>query len=460
MDFLTALPVDLLYNVGLHIPTTRDLFSLSLANQYSRNSLNVPILFKWRLENNGWDVALWEKNYTLENLDERKSEGSQWFKIDYIHSCLEELFEHAITDDSTITLLPTAGNAGSVNPSTNQGDEILRWLEDLSRFLPAVLLHHTSRNIPRLTQVKYWPVWNTILRTADELCSAPHLPTFGHGVLNTSDPIKAQSDIPRQLARETLDLLALGLATVFHSAESTQLLEMHGSVNLSKVIDGFSRSPGLFGGMLRASRSDIRLYRRTVSSQLSSVLVASSFLRLKLLVERARPEVIASNSRSILPPSPPLPSPDIANFRWIDIIDPQTRHTGFLISILDVLNVGETPWCGYYTQIGQFDPPMRMSLRRSPTNGTNSIAFHGSGSDHVGGFSIQGNIELASGLLEAKKTYTPTAGSHQWSWSGLVTPFGLVGRWGSPEVNDLPGGSGWWWIWPAQWAPRPKVGGK
>lgn len=134
MDFLTALPPDLLHKIALHVPATRDLFSLSLVSRCSRNSLTVPILFKWRLEENGWDVELWEKNYSLENLQDNKYEGNQWFRIDHIHSHLEELFEHAVAPNSPIT------GGGSVD--SPQRAEILQWLEDVSGLLPAVVLHH------------------------------------------------------------------------------------------------------------------------------------------------------------------------------------------------------------------------------------------------------------------------------------------------------------------------------
>ncbi|KAJ6591844.1 hypothetical protein DFH09DRAFT_185097 [Mycena vulgaris] len=442
MDFLGALPLEVLHGVGQAVPSTRDLFSLSLVNQYSRNSLTVPVLFKWRLEQNGWDVEVWEKYYPIDNFH------NEWFRIDYIHSRLGELFEQAITDHSAITLfVSTTSSRGSLSSDTTHGAEILKWLEDVSGLLPAVVLHHASRNVPRLTQVKYWPIWNTMFRIVDELCSQPKLPT-----------IKSDSGTSHQLTRETLDLLALALAAVAHSAESTQLLDMHGSDHWSTVMHGPRRNVANFVSSFfpRLTSNKMRLHWQTMHRQLSSVLCASSFIRVKLLSERRTPR---SNIPivTILPPSPPFSGPDIANFRWVDVIDPQKRQTSFTFAIMEALKT-EGSWFGYYSQGHNFDPVMKITILpdNSGTSGA-TVTFEGTGWDAVDSFSLKGTIDVASGVLEAEKHYL--SAGFTWRWAGLVTPFGLVGKWGYPGDGGQWGG--WWWIWPAGWnTPSRKVSGK
>lgn len=229
-----------------------------------------------------------------------------------------------------------------------------------------------------------------------------------------------------QFPHERQDLLALGLATVCHSAEGTHNFDN----DISQKLQGSSifDSDDFDGDPLR----------------LSSILIASSVLRFRLLDRMRDTTAICT----LPPPSPPLPRPDIANFRWVDVIDPHNREMSLAFSILDVLHDEETPWCGYYLQEGDFGGPMRMTIRRVPTVNSGTVAFEGSGSDSVGPFTLQGHIELASRLLGAEKRYV-TRG-FGWEWSGSVTPFGLVGRWGR-NVQGHSWSGGWWWIWPTQW---------
>ncbi|KAJ7746914.1 hypothetical protein DFH07DRAFT_831768 [Mycena maculata] len=76
---------------------------------------------------------------------------------------------------------------------------------------------------------------------------------------------------------------------------------------------------------------------------ISSVLVGSLLLRAKFkLTQRSK--------HIILPPSPPISSPDIANFRWVDVIGPQVREKSVSFPILDILHTEETSWCGFFLQ--------------------------------------------------------------------------------------------------------------
>jgi hypothetical protein len=115
------------------------------------------------------------------------------------------------------------------------------------------------------------------------------------------------------------------------------------------------------------------------------------------------------------------------------------------------------PWAGYYTytEFRQFDPPMYFDLRSAtpPRTEPHCVYFDGEGSDFVGDFSLQGSCHTLTGAVWASKTYHDIG--PQWFWSGMLTPFGMVGVWGNEGgVID----SGWWWVWPREWSPTRPAG--
>ena len=114
------------------------------------------------------------------------------------------------------------------------------------------------------------------------------------------------------------------------------------------------------------------------------------------------------------------------------------------------------PWAGYYTYIGftEFDPPMYFDLRSATPPPTalvepHCVYFDGEGSDHVGGFSLRGSCHTLTGAVWASKTYHDMG--PQWFWSGMLTPFGMVGVWDNDGVFT---DRGWWWVWPREWSPK------
>jgi hypothetical protein len=116
------------------------------------------------------------------------------------------------------------------------------------------------------------------------------------------------------------------------------------------------------------------------------------------------------------------------------------------------------PWAGYYTYRGlrEIDPPMYFDLRSATPPRTalvepHCVYFDGEGSDHVGNFSLRGSCHTLTGAVWASKTYHDVG--PQWFWSGMLTPFGMVGVWGGDDGGFMDGG--WWWVWPREWSPRP-----
>ena len=125
----------------------------------------------------------------------------------------------------------------------------------------------------------------------------------------------------------------------------------------------------------------------------------------------------------------------------------------------DVRRVGRRPWAGYYTidddETGQ-DPPMFLELRyiqgplaliSAGPGPSETILFSGEGHDGVGTFTLRGSCDTRTGAVMARKSYA----THEWSWQGMVTPFGMAGIWGDIFLTR----GGWWYIWPREWSNNP-----
>jgi hypothetical protein len=110
-------------------------------------------------------------------------------------------------------------------------------------------------------------------------------------------------------------------------------------------------------------------------------------------------------------------------------------------------------WAGYYYYFldRQSDPPMFFKLGFVPPptvindfETTHRVYFCGEGADSVGSFFLEGSADMHTGTVAARKSYV---GAHWWHWRGVITPFGMVGVWGTDTDSY-----GWWWIWPREWS--------
>jgi hypothetical protein len=109
-------------------------------------------------------------------------------------------------------------------------------------------------------------------------------------------------------------------------------------------------------------------------------------------------------------------------------------------------------WAGHYTVGGPSemnDPPMFFKLYLAPPPSANAAAnmvyFRGEGADSAGSFTLKGASDTETGVVIAVKNY----GRWEWKWHGVITPFGMIGVWGTGTQA-----SGWWWIWPQEWSER------
>jgi hypothetical protein len=74
------------------------------------------------------------------------------------------------------------------------------------------------------------------------------------------------------------------------------------------------------------------------------------------------------------------------------------------------------------------------------------ILLKGRGSDSVGDFTLIGEMSFYNGKVMLCKQYINA--SHPCKYSGLMTPFGIAGKWYTLSGRR---GGGLFWIWKAKW---------
>lgn len=107
-------------------------------------------------------------------------------------------------------------------------------------------------------------------------------------------------------------------------------------------------------------------------------------------------------------------------------------------------------WIGFYSisrQIEErvsFDPPMHgIRFSASANDDCPTILYlHATGKDGVDPFDLDGLVEQKSGKVMLTKRYNQF---NIWYWSSIMTPYGIVGTWGSR------GYGGWVWLWKVGW---------
>jgi hypothetical protein len=148
----------------------------------------------------------------------------------------------------------------------------------------------------------------------------------------------------------------------------------------------------------------------------------------------------------------PLPSPYKIPFR--DLLGTPIPFSSILLSGISHLPVmasaaflvsGE--WVGYYNYskvlAARWDPPMK-EIRFTADPDAGPFALKASGTDNVGGFTLEGTVN-ESGKVKLRKTYIGQ--DIYWVWDASMTPFGIVGTWGR---ETLPYGD--FWLWKREWS--------
>jgi len=162
------LPQELFYQFALHLPSTKDVLTLTLTHSCVRKTLLTPALFKERLALR-WDLSAW-KDAKDDSAGAQSSPRylERWMRIDYIYCRTVQLFDEAAVDNYFSKRSLDGGTQGPVPEQLDPEplDDIVTlhlpdqgpvprkplldeqkafvWLRKLSEVLPVVLTHHRA----------------------------------------------------------------------------------------------------------------------------------------------------------------------------------------------------------------------------------------------------------------------------------------------------------------------------
>ena len=165
---MANLPLELFYQIALHLPSTSDVLTFSLTSSRVREALSTPTLFKERLALQDWDVSAWlEEDRNVAVPRSPLEDLERWTHIDYIYFRTAQLFDEAAADDyflesspdvdinrdarepepelASDVVTPQSSDQSPVsrNPSFDKQKTVL-WLQKLNGVLPAFLTHHRA----------------------------------------------------------------------------------------------------------------------------------------------------------------------------------------------------------------------------------------------------------------------------------------------------------------------------
>lgn len=166
------LPLELFYQIALHLPSTRDVLTFTLTHSRVRKVLSTPGLFKERLALQGWDVSAWLEEDSNTAVPRSPQENlERWMHIDYIYRRTVQLFDEATTDNYFSRSPSNDSDCVAREPGPEQPDhgpfnDIVTqqfsdqhpfprnhsldrqkstvWLRKLSEVLPVFLTHHRA----------------------------------------------------------------------------------------------------------------------------------------------------------------------------------------------------------------------------------------------------------------------------------------------------------------------------
>ncbi|KAH8984377.1 hypothetical protein EDB86DRAFT_2963399 [Lactarius hatsudake] len=441
-------PPEILCEIALHLPLTEDVVSLTLTNHAVRAALSTPALFKARLLSQKWDIDAWQDE---DDKAQRLGDWERWMRIDSIHSKTLQLFEEASAGGLSPPLVeapsesqPPSADVRDVRDTRIHFGKTEDWSRRLSIVFPMLISHHRANNILRVTETKYCDAFRAHLMVVTESFCPP--------LSRQSREIRDRSPLSTLC---WLERACFGLVALVMQCNADTIESIFGDAWTTKgspdfVADIFSRlrfeAMALFpsNGSARAPTDIVDISRRY-----SAGFLIQLKMRLNLHFHATREPL------SLLPPS--LPPIDPASqydepyelgspaFVW-----PWLRDGMAGTPLTGLSSASGQRWVGYYTtevMDERYEPPMFFKLYLAPpTAGANKVYFRGDGADRVGLFTLEGSSDTQTGVVIARKTYV---GAHWWDWRGVITPFGMVGVWGTERRN-----LGWWWVWPQVWSER------
>ncbi|CAL1694133.1 unnamed protein product [Somion occarium] len=403
---IDSLPGEVISQFALHVPSVKDIISLSLTNHTIRNALYTPAIHKERVASRGWDVYGW--NESLSDVALYECRVQMWQKIDWAHENLQRLLNKGINDILPALTLTLEACIGKVFTPPH---EVLSWTINIMELAPLAFDDHRPNTRSRVMTGDSQKLWPVVFRALD-LASQP-----------SEFSISVQTDPFYSIHRTSLASVIPLHRALFH------LVSLLSAQNLSVV-----RS--LFGDMFETPYPKYHTFRRLKlpstaahSMRFSRSIMSLAILWVNLLLNPNLPTSIFSVRVPCHSQKP------IAVGKWREV-------DGFPLNAMK----DDARWVGYYSYNfnGSFriDPPVHMSFNSVQWN-SHQASFKATGADRVGSFDLNGTVLLDEGRVGAKKKYTDPDGP-MWLWDGMVLPWGMVGTWGQGD------GYGWWWIWPEQ----------
>ncbi|KAH9063575.1 hypothetical protein EDB87DRAFT_1602392 [Lactarius vividus] len=431
-------PPEILCEIALHLPLTEDVVSLTLTNRAVRAALSTPALFKARLLLQKWDIDAWQDE---DDKAQRSGDWKRWIRIDHIHSRTLQLFEEASAGGLSRPSVEAPSGSRPPGPEVRDVHGICvhfgkteDWSRRLSIVFPMLISHHRANNILRITKTKYRDAFRAQLDDGDKTREIDRSPLSTFCWLERA--CFGLVAFIMQCNADTIELIFGGAWT------AVGLPDFIANIFSRFRFDAMSLFPS---NSSASAPTDIV----NISRRYSAGFLIQLKMRLNLhFYARCEP-------LSLLPPS--LPPIDPASqydepyehsspaFVW-----PWLRDGLAGTPLTGLSSASGQRWGGYYTDEGVDEPPMFFKLYSAPPPatdaGANKVYFHGDGADRVGLFTLEGSSDTQTGVVIARKTYV---GAHRWDWRGVITPFGMVGVWGTETQNF-----GWWWVWPQEWSER------
>ncbi|KAI0290263.1 hypothetical protein B0F90DRAFT_1787663 [Multifurca ochricompacta] len=433
-------PLDIFFEISLHLPHTKDVISLSLVNRNIRATLLTPALFKSRLLLQGWDVSAWQdEDDKTPNLGDSK----RWLNIDYTYCRTMQLFEEAAAKNHFVFFSDGLTGISPADRSNNSpgphpildGQKTVIWLRKLSEVLPTFVTHHRANNIARITKPKHYDALRAYARVVTELsCFVP--PTRPQTI---TLPVLL---IPSDFA--WFERACFGLVALVMQCDATTLKSI------------FEESRTAMDSPMMAFEAFWRLENRAMALFSNRKDFTPHRISERYFVGSLIQTFMSTHQHFSLS-APSLPHFDGLSYYEVPFeLGPTSSVRPWLqggLAGTPLARLSSTTgrsWLGYYSVVGVTgrDPPMSIEMRSAkppPDAEDDHIYFRGEGTDNVGPFSLRGSCDTKTGLVIATKAYV---NSHQWEWRGMLTPFGIVGMWGAQWYG------GWWWIWPREWSPE------
>ncbi|KAI0261120.1 hypothetical protein BC834DRAFT_972907 [Gloeopeniophorella convolvens] len=473
-------PAELFFEIALHLPAIADVFALGLTNRFANKALSAPALYKQRVLLRGWDTGAWD--------DENQAADTsfpallkRWMRAEHACCRTEQLLDQAVVEGcfriqsaspdedeggdeawswrEWRSSTPNNGGPAPVAPVHHtrlDGAKSVAWVKRLSEVLPSVAMHHRLNNVPRVTDTRYHGAIKAFTLTTTQLCFSPELAPRSGSPNSLSTSSSSEYD--------WYERACFGMAALFMyddaGPEFRTIFEGIWEHLRSSVLRALYRSNATeeqYSAIFIHNLSLRHLpqlddFYKCISRRFSICLIVQLIMHLELRFEEPKSRHILQAPR--IPRSGPVLRPYDEPFLlgpgsirpWLQDDMAGTPFAG--------LSTSPRAWAGYYTtEIPQWiarDMPMFFDLQTTPpeAGGSRYISFQAAGEDAVGRFTLVGTCDSRTGLVSAQKMYQ---GMHTWEWDGVVTPFGMVGRWGTKSYG------GWWWVWPREWSPTTRT---